>query len=194
MVTFESPFAAALNGLLRSEPWARERLLPFASEILELRAPPLPALRFSITADGGLDAAPGAGEATLVITLRPEALAAAMKGEDQLLRAIDVVGNAKLAAEVLFLARHLRWDAEEEAARLVGDAAAHRLVALARGVAAWHADVARRIADSFVEYAVEENALLVKRGALEEIAAAHARLRDGLERLEKRVERLAEGR
>ena len=194
MVTFESPFAAALNGLLQSEPWARERLLPFASEILELRAPPLPKLRFTITADGRLDATRGAGEASLLVTIRPEALAAAVKGEDQLLRAIDVAGNAKLAAEIMFLARHLRWDAEEEAAKLVGDAAAHRLVALARGAAAWHADAARRIAGSFVEYAVEEKALLVKRAALEEIAAAHARLRDGLERLEKRVERLAKGR
>jgi ubiquinone biosynthesis protein UbiJ len=194
MVTFESPFAGALNGLLQSEPWARERLLPFASEILELRAPPLPKLRFTITADGGLDATAGAGEASLVLTLRPGALAAVVKGEDQLLRAIDVAGNAKLAAEVMFLARHLRWDAEEEAAKLVGDAAAHRLAALARGAAAWHADAARRIAGSFVEYAVEEKALLVKRAALEEIAAAQARLRDGLERLEKRVERLAEGR
>jgi len=194
MVTFESPFAAALNALLQSEPWARERLLPFASEILELRAPPLPKLRFTITADGRLDATRGAGEASLLVTIRPEALAAAVKGEDQLLRAIDVAGNAKLAAEIMFLARHLRWDAEEEAAKLVGDAAAHRLVALARGAAAWHADAARRIAGSFVEYAVEEKALLVKRAALEEIAAAHARLRDGLERLEKRVERLAKGR
>src|SRR5579862_6587485 len=49
---FESPFAAALNHLLDAEPWARERLLPFASETLELRAPPLPALRFAVTADG----------------------------------------------------------------------------------------------------------------------------------------------
>ena len=194
MVTFESPLAAALNGLLQSEPWARERLLPFASEILELRAPPLPKLRFTITADGHLEATPGAGEASLLVTIRPEALAAAVKGEDQLLRAIDVAGNAELAAEVMFLARHLRWDAEEEAAKIVGDAAAHRLAALARGAAAWHADAARRIAASLVEYAVEEKALLVKRGALEEIANAQARLRDGLERLEKRVERLAEGR
>ena len=47
---FESPFAAALNLMLESEPWARERLAPFAGEVLELRAPPLPALRFSVVA------------------------------------------------------------------------------------------------------------------------------------------------
>jgi ubiquinone biosynthesis protein UbiJ len=194
MTTFDTPLAAALNSLLRSESWARERLLPFASETLELRAPPLPRLRFTIEADGRLGTASPESEPSLVVTLRPETLAAAVRGEDHLLRSIDVAGNAKLAAEILFLARHLRPDVEEAAAKLVGDVAAHRLVGMARNAVAWHADAARRIAGSLVEYAVEEKQLLVKRTELEEIAAAHARLRDGLERLEQRIERLAGGR
>jgi ubiquinone biosynthesis accessory factor UbiJ len=185
----ESPFAAALNHLLEAEPWARERLAPFAAETLELRAPPLPALRFAVTADGRL--APGAeGTASLVITFGPGALAAAVRGEDHLLRSIDVAGNARLASEVMFLVRHLRWDAEEDLAKFAGDAAAHRFVAMAKEVAAWHGDAARRLAEGFFEYATEEKQLLVTRGELEGIAAAHARLRDGLERLEKRIDRL----
>ena len=190
---FESPFAAGLNFLLESEPWARGRLAPFAGEALELRAPPLPALRFTIAADGRLAAAgPGAGpegKSSLVITVGPGALAAAVKGEEQLLRAVEVAGNARLASEVMFLFRHLRWDAEEELAGLVGDIAAHRLAGMARGAAAWHADAARRVAEALVEYATEEKPLLVKRAELDEVAAEHARLRDGLERLEKRIER-----
>jgi ubiquinone biosynthesis protein UbiJ len=191
MATFESPLAAALNLLLRSEHWARERLLPFAAQTLELRAPPLPPLRLTVAGDGLLGAALPAAAPSLVVTVRPGALAAAMKSEDHLLRSIDVAGNAKLAAEVMFLVRHLRWDVEEELAHLVGDAAAHRLTGLARNAAAWHADAARRIAGSLVEYAVEEKQLLVARAELQEIAAAHARLRDGLERIEKRIQRLA---
>jgi len=90
----------------------------------------------------------------------------------------------------MFLFRHLRWDVEGEMAKVFGDVAAHRLAGLARGVAAWHADAARRIAGSLVEYAAEERRLLIRRGELAEHAAAQARLRDGLERLEKRLERL----
>ena len=192
-MNIESPFATGLNFLLESEPWARERLAPFAGETLELRAPPLPALRFAIVADGRLSAA-GADQATsasLVITIGPGALAAAVKGEEHLLRAVEVAGNARLAGEVMFLLRHLRWDAEEELAKVIGDVAAHRLAGMASGVAAWHADAAQRVAEALVEYATEEKPLLVKRGELDEIAAAHARLRDGLERLEKRIGRLA---
>src|SRR6476660_9131714 len=131
MMTFESPLAAALNRLLQSEPWARERLVPFASETLELRAPPLPRLRFAIMADGRLGAAQAETDASLVITVRPDALAAAAKGEDHLLRSIDVAGNARLAGEVMFLVRHLRWDVEEDLANFVGDVAARRLAGFA---------------------------------------------------------------
>jgi ubiquinone biosynthesis protein UbiJ len=191
---FESPFAAALNHLLEAESWARERLAPFAGETIELHAAPLPALRFAIAADGLLAPAvagsTAGAAAALTITAGPGALAAALQGEEQLMRAVQVAGNAKLAAEVMFLVRHLRWDAEEDAARLIGDVAAHRLAGMARGLAAWHADAARRVAESLVEYATEEKRLLMKRDELDEFAAAQARLRDGLERLQKRIERL----
>ena len=191
---FESPFARALNHLLEAEPWARERLAPFAGETVELRAPALPRLRFTIAADGRLGAASESAAISLAIAILPEALPAAVKGEEQLLRSIEVQGNAKLAAEVMFLARHLRWDVEEDVAKLIGDIAAHRLVGLAREIAAWHADAASRVAEGLVEYASEEKRLLVPLTELDAFAAAGARLRDGLERLEKRIDRFAGGR
>ena len=198
MIALESPFVSALNHLLEAEAWARERLAPFAGEALELRAPPLPRLRFTIAPDGRLAAATAGPDAaakpSLVITLGPGTLAAAAKSEDHLLRSIEVAGNARLASEVMFLARHLRWDVEEDVAGFIGDAAAHRLVGWAKRAIAWHADAARRVAEGFVEYAAEEQHLLVTRAELEEVAAAHARLRDGLARLEKRIERLAGAR
>jgi ubiquinone biosynthesis protein UbiJ len=188
-MALELPIVRALNHLLASEAWARERLVPFAGEAIELRATHLPALRFLIGADGRLAPAP-AGPSGLVVNLRSGAPAAALLGEEHLLREIDVQGNARLASEVMFLARHLRWDAEEDLAKLVGDIAAHRLVDTARTLVSWHVQAARRLAEGVVEYAAEEAQLLVKRAELDELAGAQARLRDGLERLEKRIERL----
>jgi len=190
-MVLESPVVAALNHLLQAEPWARERLAPFAGAQLELRAPPLPALRFAVSGEGTLEpAAAAAGEPALVVTLRPAVLPAAARGADHVLRALEVKGDAKLAAEALYLMRHLRWDAEEDLSRLVGDAAAHRLAGLARELVRWHADAARRLAEGLVEYAVDEARLLVPRAELDTLAAANARLRDALERLEKRIEQL----
>jgi len=187
MATLESPLAAALNRLLEAEDWARERLAPFAGESVELRAPPLPALRFTILEGGRLD--PG-GEPGLSITLTPESLPALLRGEDQFMRTVAIDGNARLAQEVLHLARHLRWDVEEGLAGILGDAAAHRLVRVAREFAAWQLDAARRLAEGFMEYAQEEARLLAPRHGHAELAAGVARLRDALERLEKRIERL----
>jgi ubiquinone biosynthesis protein UbiJ len=189
----ESPLAAALNHLLDAEPWARERLSPFEGKTLELRAPLAPALRFVVEAGGRLAPAAAGQPASVTLTLTPEALPAAAKGEDHLVRAIEVEGDDRLASEVLFLVRNLRWDPEEDLSALVGDVAAHRLAQAARALAALHADAARRLAEGFMEYAIEERRILVARRELEGVAAATARLRDDLDRLEKRIARLEGG-
>ncbi|MBI4123454.1 MAG: SCP2 sterol-binding domain-containing protein [Betaproteobacteria bacterium] len=181
-------FCFALNHLLQAEPWARARLAPFAGESVELRAPPLPRLRFTIAPEGLAQA--GGGEPSLALTLKPELLAGLARGEEHALRAVEVSGNAQLATELMLLARHLRWDFEEDLARLLGDAAAHRLAGVARDLAAWHADAARRIAAALADYATDESRLLVRRGDLAALAGELAGLRDAIERLDKRIERL----
>lgn len=182
------PFSFALNRLLAAEPWARERLAPFAGMTLELRAPPLPSLRFVILPGGTLEA--GGEDPALVMTLRPKALPALMQSEEHFMRSVEVAGDARLASEAMALMRHLRWDAEEDLSKLVGDVAAHRLMGLARGFAAWQADAARRLAESLRDYAVEEKRVLLSTAELAHFSAEVAKLRDAVERLEKRVRRL----
>lgn len=84
-------------------------------------------------------------------------------------------------------------DLEEALSRLVGDIAAHRLAGAARGIAALSADAAQRLAEGLIEYAIEENRLLVPRAELAAHAGALARLAADLERLERRLAPL-EGR
>lgn len=48
---------------------------------------------------------------------------------------VDIQGDVQLAAEVAWLVDNVRWDLEEDLARLVGDALAHTLVGGARSVA-----------------------------------------------------------
>jgi ubiquinone biosynthesis protein UbiJ len=182
------PFSFALNRLLEAQPWARERLAPFAGMTLELRAPALPGLRFVILPGGRLEA--GGEEPALVVTLRPQALPALVQSEEHFVRSVEVTGDARLAAEVLALMRHLRWDAEEDLSRLLGDAAAHRVMGLARSFAAWQADALRRLADTFADYAVDEKRVLVSTRELRDFSEQIVRLRDAVERLEKRVRSL----
>ena len=181
-------FSFLLNRLLGAEPWARERLVPFAGETLELRAPPLPALRLAVEEGGTVKA--GDAEPSLTMTLKPELLVALARGEEHALRAVDVQGDGRLAAEVLVLARHLRWDVEEDLSRVFGDVIAHRLAGAARAFAAWHVDAAQRLGGALVDYATDERPLLVRRSELDTLAEPLARLRDAIARLDKRIESL----
>lgn len=191
MIVLETPWVAALNHLLGTQGWARERLAPHAGETVEFAAPPLPALRLCITPEGRTAPAPGGATPDLRVRLRPEALAALARGEDHFFRAIEVTGNEKLAAEILVLTRHLRWDAEEDLSRLTGDIVAHRVMGALHAFGAWQRDAVHRSADGLMEYATGEARLLVTRAAFERHATGVAGLRDALERFAQRLERAA---
>ncbi len=50
--------------------------------------------------------------------------------------AVKIEGDVQLAAEIGWLAEHLRWDIEEDLARVLGDAPAHSIGNAARAAAA----------------------------------------------------------
>ena len=183
------PFSFALNHLLEAEPWARARLASFAGDTVEVRSPPLPALRFVILPGGRLEA--GGADPALTVTVSLEALFSLARGPEHFARALEVTGDPRLASEVLTLAQHLRWDVEEDLSKIFGDVLAHRMAEAGRAFAGWHADAARRLVESLADYAVDEKRVLMARQEVEGFAEAVARLRDAVERLEKRVRRLA---
>ena len=187
----ETPIATALNHVLRMEGWARERLAPFAGDVVELRGAPLPTLRLAIAEGGMVSPAPADAPPALVIRLKPDAPAAALRGEDYLMRAVEVTGNARLADAVMGLVRHLRWDFEEDLSRLFGDVAAHRMAQGLRAFAAWAPDAGRRLAESVAVYAADEARLVVGRHEAHAFAEQVQALRDGIDRLEAKLPRPA---
>ena len=85
-------------------------------------------LKLHATPAGLLDLASvgRAPDLTLVMTQEsPLAIAQSLiQGEKP---AVRVEGDVQLAAEVNWLADHVRWDAEEDLSRIVGDAPAHMM-------------------------------------------------------------------
>lgn len=182
-------FCFFVNRLLDAESWARERLARFPGETIELVPLALPPLRVTILEDGHLRAG---GEAPgLTLQLGPGALVALARGEEEFLRTVEANGNARLAQEIASLARHLRWDVEEELSRVFGDVAAHRIAGAARSFLHAQRDAVRRIAGAAADFLAEEARILVRREEQAGHARAVAELRDALARLEKRIERLA---
>jgi ubiquinone biosynthesis protein UbiJ len=183
------PVVAFLNHLLESAPWARERLAPFAGRTTRVVLAPLPDLRFVVVEHGRL-ATSDAPEAHLVVTLQPSALPLLVRRDDAVLREIDFSGDAELAAALQFLFRHLEWDVEEDLSRAVGDVVAHRVVSSGRALFAWQQDAAERAGRNVAEYLTEEAGILAPPVEIARFARDVDELRDAVERLDKRLERL----
>ena len=121
-----------LNHVLMQEPEAQARLARKKDSVIQVRwgAFSWPVL---VTAAGLTDRAPAARAPDLVLSLgsQPpwELARQVLQGQRP---AVQIEGDVQLAAELAWLADNLRWDVEEDLARLFGDVAAHALADAAR--------------------------------------------------------------
>lgn len=181
---------AVLNHLLKNAGWARDRLKPFAGRRACLELAPI-TLDFEIRPDGLLGGSSADTQIDVRIGLPPGTPLLALHGPDALMRESRIVGAADFADALGSVLRGLRWDFEEDLSHIVGDAVAHRLAGAVEGFAARQQQAARNLAQNVVEYLREEQPALPRcddvRGFLDAVDA----LRDDIERLDKRIARLA---
>ena|SRR5438552_17629040 len=185
---------AALNHLLEQQPWAAERLRPFAGQALEFRCPPFPDLRLAITGSGLLDRAQAETANALVVKLSPGVLPLVIARDETARKRVQIEGSADLAGAVDYLFRHLSWDFEEDLSGVFGDIVAHRLASAGKAFVAWQRDAALRLAESLAEYWTEEQPLLARPTDVESFCRDVDALRDDVARLEKRVAYLSHPR
>ncbi len=86
--------------------------------------------------------------------------------------------------------RRLDVDLEELLSRLVGDIAAHEIGRAARAFLSWGKTTRETLISDAGEYLVEELRVSPPRHQLEDFGAEVDRLRDDVERIEKRIDRL----
>jgi ubiquinone biosynthesis protein UbiJ len=182
----------ALNHLLAGAAWARKRLLPFAGRRARIELAPV-SLILEVTPEGYF-AAGAEGEVEVSFTLPPGTPVLALRGVNAVVREAHVNGPADFADALGSVLRNLKWDAEEDMSKLVGDMAAHRLAGLARGVAEWQRNAATHAAENVVEYLREEQGILPHKDGLALWSAEVSRLQTDLARLEARVKALPQGK
>lgn len=187
---FETIFLGGLNHLLENAHWARARLVPFAGRRARFDMPPVN-FGFEITAAGTVAANADPELTDVVIRLPAETPFLLPQGIDKVMAQAIVEGNAEFATELSFVFRNLRWDAEEDLAKLVGDITAHRLVQGANRIVAWQQQAATRLAENMTEYLTIENPVLVPRAELRVLRDAIARFEAALGCAEKRLTALA---
>lgn len=184
--------AGAINRLTGAAPLSRERLARFAGKTATFRVGPLPVALTVQTTGEVLPAAEGVAS-DLEVRLSPFLLPRLAAGDEAAYGEVETAGDVEFAGEVAFLAKHLKWDVEEDLSKVVGDAAANRMVSAARDAAAWGKDASGRMAAGAAEYFTEEDPLIASRVKVEDFLAGVSELRDAVERLDKRIEILEKG-
>jgi ubiquinone biosynthesis protein UbiJ len=124
-----------LNHVLMQEPQAMERLARQKGRVILMQWRTF-TFHLLITPAGLLDLADAQAKSDLTLLIaddNPIAIVQAlMQGGKP---AVRIEGDVQLAAEVNWLVDHVRWDIEEDLARLMGDAPAHGLVLAAKTMA-----------------------------------------------------------
>ncbi len=121
-----------LNHILLQEPEAQARLFRQKGRVVHVQWRFL-AIALIATPAGLLDLAPAGARTDLSLVLTeasPLSLLRQVLSGDK--PAVRVEGDVQLAAEVNWLADHVRWELEEDLARLIGDVPAHALAEGAR--------------------------------------------------------------
>ncbi|MFL9932532.1 SCP2 sterol-binding domain-containing protein [Paraburkholderia sp. RL18-103-BIB-C] len=192
MTLAAKPFAAAINHLLARESWARERLAPYAGKTARLSCPPVD-LTLLVQPDGYLTAV-GDTEThqfDVTVSVPSDALPAFVQGgQAAVMKHVKIEGDAEFATVIARLAEHLRWEPEEDLAKLIGDGPAWRVASVVRTVGEHVQRTGRNLLDTAAEYLLDENPQLVRRATLADFNVELAHARDALARVEKRIERL----
>jgi ubiquinone biosynthesis accessory factor UbiJ len=154
--------------------------------------------RFHVASNGAtLQITTGEGQADATLAGGPlSLLALAGDAPESVIQrgAVTISGDAQLAQQFRELAQLLRPDLEEELSSVLGDVPAHQLGRLARLGAGWTRKAATTTLTNLAEYLGHERQDLVPRNEGEQFLRGVDALREGVDRLEKRLELLARQR
>jgi ubiquinone biosynthesis protein UbiJ len=130
-----------LNHVLMQEKQAQDRLLRQKGRVVHLQWG-LFSIDLVVTPAGLVDRASPSAKPDLSLAVATEsplvALQSVMAGKPP---PVKIEGDVQLAAELGWLAENLRWDAEEDLSRLIGDAPAHAV-----------ADAGRKLFDGLKQF------------------------------------------
>lgn len=186
---FLSPLPAALNHLLAQEPWALAKLAEHAGKTACIDLAVLQ-IRLHVMADGLLQQAAAETSDNVTLHIKLADLPLILQNPERAFAAVKIVGDAEFASVLALLMQNLHWEAEHDLQKLVGEIAARRMVQGTQQGLRQARQGAQKFNENLAEYLLEENPMLVRPQAVEKFADHVGKLRDDVERLEKRLQRL----
>ncbi len=185
-----------LNNLLRRDPETLDKLASLSGKVIRLQllntAQPITSLH--LETHGIRIETDAAGEGDVLIRGTPlnllAYLRAAAAGGAALSSNLEIRGDLGLAQDFQRLLRGFDPDLEEQLARYLGDTLARKTANLARAGVGFLRQLQHKVELDLGEYALYETETLPERDEIERFNHAVDTLRDDVERLKQRVDRL----
>ena len=178
---------AFVNHLLRGAAWARDELRPYAGRTARIDAFPF-SLSLTVLESGEVAAAAAGAEPAVTARLTPGLALRLAAADETAWKEVEIAGDTEFASALHRVARHLRWDIEEDLSRVFGDITAHRMAETGRVLRRWGGQAIENTGRTFAEYWTEEQPLIASGRDLEAFHRAVDDLRDDVARLEKRID------
>lgn len=191
-----SPVARILSRNIRETTPARELAAKLDGKVIAVRVSDTALAMYFAIHDGGLTlSSEHSAEPDAVISGSLLSLARLAGGDEQTIHevALDFAGDPGTAQAFRKLLAFAKPDVEEELSGVIGDTAAHGLGQVARGVRRWARDARAVMRGNVREYLQEERRAVPSRYEVETFANGVATLRDDVERLAARIDRLERG-
>lgn len=180
-----------LNHLVNQNAWAKEQLAPHGGKSVCFNIPPVRAT-LTVLEDGGLAMAGDSATADATVTI-PLPVALRLLANDESATTLSTLeGDTELATTLAKVLRGMHWEYEEDLSRIIGDAPAHEISEFGRKTVAGVKKQTLNVAGMFTEYWQEEQPLIAKKRHVMQFVQDVDTLRDDTERLEKRLDKLAE--
>jgi len=192
------PIASLLNRNIAESTPARELCQKLSAKVVAIRVRNTALAAYFVVNDETLDlVTSSADEPDVVITGSIITLArmAGQSGEAAIRDgSLDLTGDAETAKEFQQLLAFAKPDVEEELSGIIGDVTAHRLGEIARGVGRWGRDARSTMGANIREYLQEESRDVPSRYELDAFSSNISTLRDDVDRVEARLNRLLKDR
>ena len=188
------PVAKILNRNIQESTPARELCVKLSGTVVAVRVSDTALAAYFIVDDEAIDVVAVTAQDPDVIIAGSLITLASLAGQSGTTAirdgSLDISGNAELAGQFQQLLSFARPDFEEELSGIVGDAAAHRLGELARGFGRWGREARSTMGANIREYLQEESRDAPSRYEVEKFNTDVSKLRDDVDRLEARLNRL----
>jgi ubiquinone biosynthesis protein UbiJ len=182
----------SINHVIEQEKWAHNLLLSREGQIVAIS---LPVGNFQLMIQNGLlaNTSDNTGVAAVSLEISQEAIWAFLReGKSGAMKFVRISGDVDFAADLNRLAADLKWEAEEDLAKLIGDAPSRRILLESKKLF----QQASLAVDDFKlglrDYLVNEKNTLLGAQQFNEFKSEIRLLRDQLDRTEKKIIKLDE--